>query len=105
MPDTVPKLQENTPPSQPAALFGGHIRKFLRDRTGFLTEQAKLGDVSLVRVGRQPLFFINHPDLIHDMLVVNADKFIKGRALQRSKVLLGNGLLTSEGEFTFASAE
>ncbi len=33
------------------------------------------------------------------MLVVNADKFVKGRALQRAKVLLGNGLLTSEGEF------
>ena len=36
--------------------------------------------------------------MIRDLLVVNAHKFMKGRALQRSKRLLGEGLLTSEGE-------
>ncbi|MEO7539959.1 MAG: cytochrome P450, partial [Pyrinomonadaceae bacterium] len=85
------------PPSQPAGLFGGHLRQFLGDRTGFLTRQATLGDVSFIRMGRQPFYFINHPELVRDMLVVNAHKFIKGRALQRAKVLLGEGLLTSEG--------
>ena len=43
-------------------------------------------------------YFVNHPDLIRDVLVVNAHKFKKGRALQRAKSLLGNGLLTSEGQ-------
>ncbi len=86
------------PPSQPAGLIGGHMREFWRDRIAFLTEQAKLGDVSLLRIGPQTAFFINHPDMVRDMFVVNADKFIKGRALQRAKVMLGEGLLTSEGE-------
>ena len=36
--------------------------------------------------------------MIRDVLVVNAHKFMKGRALQRAKGLLGEGLLTSEGE-------
>ncbi len=85
------------PPSQPAGLFGGHLREFWRDRTGFLTRQASLGDVSFLKMGNQPVYFINHPDLVRDLLVVNADKFVKGRALQRAKVLLGEGLLTSEG--------
>ena len=44
-------------------------------------------------------YFINDPELIRDVLVVNAHKFKKGRALQRAKSLLGNGLLTSEGDF------
>lgn len=89
----------NRPPSQRPGLIGGHLREFWRDRTGFLTRQAALGDVSFLRMGPQAVYFINHPDHIRDLLVVNADKFVKGRALQRAKVLLGNGLLTSEREF------
>jgi cytochrome P450 len=50
-------------------------------------------------MGPQQAYFINHPELIRDLLVVSADKFVKGRALQRAKTLLGNGLLTNEGEF------
>src|SRR5204863_2095391 len=44
-------------------------------------------------------FFINHPDLVKDVLVTNSHCFMKGLALQRAKRLLGEGLLTSEGEF------
>ncbi|MFL6375236.1 MAG: cytochrome P450 [Pyrinomonadaceae bacterium] len=97
MPDTAAKKLTNLAPEQPRDLIGGHMRSFFRDRTGFLTRQAKLGDVSYVQMGNQPLYFANHPDLVRDVLVVNADKFIKGRALQRTKSLLGNGLLTNEG--------
>jgi len=49
-------------------------------------------------MGPQRAFFINDPACIRDLFVVNADKFIKGRALQRAKTLLGDGLLTSEGD-------
>jgi len=73
------------------------MRRFFRDRTGFLERQAKLGDVSRLWLGKQPGIFINHPDLIRDVLVVNADKFAKGRALERTRNLLGSGLLTNEG--------
>src|SRR5687768_7465655 len=89
----------NRPPSQKPNLIGGHFRKFRKDPTGFLTAQAGLGDVSFFRMGAQPGYFLNHPDLVRDLFVVNAYKFMKGRALQRAKTLLGEGLLTSEGEF------
>ena len=85
------------PPSQKASLISGHLRGFWRDRIGFLMRQANLGDVTYFRIGPQDAYLINHPDHIRDMLVVSADKFIKGRALQRAKVLLGEGLLTNEG--------
>ncbi len=87
------------PPSQKPNLIGGHFRKFRSDPTGFLTAQSKLGDVSYFRMGSQAGYFLNHPDLARDLFVVNAHKFMKGRALQRAKNLLGEGLLTSEGEF------
>src|SRR5215218_3697084 len=89
----------NLPPSQKPNLIGGHFRKFRTDPTGFLTAQSKLGDISFFRMGSQPGYFLNHPDLARDMFVVNAHKFMKGRALQRAKNLLAEGLLTSEGEF------
>lgn len=97
MPNTAAKKATELPPEQPRGLIGGHMRAFFKDRTGFLARQAELGDVSRFWMSRQEMYFVNHPDLIRDVFVVNADKFMKGRALQRTKNLLGNGLLTSEG--------
>ncbi|MEP7212923.1 MAG: cytochrome P450 [Acidobacteriota bacterium] len=90
---------EKRPPSVKPDLIGGHFRSFRKDATGFLTRLSALGDVTFFRLGPQPAYFLNDPELIRDLLVVNAHKFMKGRALQRAKTLLGEGLLTSEGEF------
>lgn len=57
------------------------------------------GDISYFRLGPQQAFFLNHPDYIKAVLVTNHQNFNKGLALQRAKRLLGEGLLTSEGEF------
>ncbi len=87
------------PPTVKADLFGGHFRSFRKSPIEFLTKLSKLGDVSAFRVGKVPAFLVNHPELIRDLLVTNHQKFFKGRALQRAKGLLGEGLLTSEKEF------
>jgi len=60
---------------------------------------AQYGDISYFRLGPQEAFFLNHPDYIKDVLVTNHQNFHKGLVLQRAKRLLGEGLLTSEGEF------
>jgi cytochrome P450 len=86
------------PPSVKPSLFGGHFLQFRRQPTGFLQSLAALGDISSFRMGSQQAFFVNHPDFIRDLLVTNHSKFHKGRALKRAKKLLGEGLLTSEGE-------
>jgi len=57
------------------------------------------GDIAFFKIGPQEAFFLNHPDLIKDVLVTNNQNFMKGLVLQRAKRLLGEGLLTSEGEF------
>jgi len=59
----------------------------------------RYGDISYFRLGPQPAFFFNHPDYIKEILVTNHQNFMKGLALQRAKRLLGEGLLTSEGDF------
>ncbi len=90
--------KETLPPSVKSGIFGGHFMQFRRDSTGFLQKLAELGDVTSFKMGGQLAFFLNHPDFTRDLLITNNAKFIKGRALQRAKRLLGEGLLTSEGE-------
>lgn len=78
----------------------GCAPQFFRDQTGFLTRTARrYGDISAFRLGAERVFLINHPDLIRHVLVTRQKAFKKGRGLERARVVLGDGLLTSEGEF------
>ncbi len=91
------KASRKLPPSLRSSIVAGHLVKFRRRPTEFLTELAALGDVTFMRMYNQPAYFLNHPDLIRDLLTTSNSKFEKGRAVQRSKGLLGEGLLTNEG--------
>ena len=76
------------------------LLQFARRRLPFLVESAeKYGDVVFFKVGNERIYLFNHPDLIRDVLVTNQKNFTKSRALVRAKRVLGEGLLTSEGEF------
>jgi cytochrome P450 len=78
----------------------GHVYSFRRDPLRFLTHLAReYGDVARFKAGPQRIYLLNHPDYVRDVLVTHHARFHKGRALQRAKRLLGEGLLTSEGEF------
>jgi len=57
------------------------------------------GEIAYFRLGPQHVFLLNHPDYIREVLVTRQNNFTKSRALQRARVLLGEGLLTSEGQF------
>lgn len=78
----------------------GHVVQFRRDPLALLTRLAReYGDVTRFSAATQTIYFLNHPDHIKDVLVTHHARFMKGRALQRAKRLLGEGLLTSEGDF------
>jgi cytochrome P450 len=64
----------------------------------FFTNLARTyGDISSYRMAGERLFLVNDPRLIRDILVTHNRNFTKSRGLERSKRLLGQGLLTSEG--------
>ena len=50
-------------------------------------------------LGKQHVYLLNNPDYIEDALIKNYKYFIKSKGLQVSKRLLGEGLVTSEGEY------
>jgi cytochrome P450 len=57
------------------------------------------GDIAGLRVLNFKTIFINHPDLIEEVLVTNARKYSKGKVLRANRHVFGAGLLTSEGDF------
>jgi cytochrome P450 len=57
------------------------------------------GDIAHFKFGRQHVYLINNPHYIEDILIRNYKNFIKSRGLKMSKRLLGEGLVTSEGEY------
>lgn len=60
---------------------------------------ASYGDLVHYRIGTQHVYLATHPDYIREVLVTHSDHFGKGRILQRAKMVIGEGLLTSEGPF------
>jgi cytochrome P450 len=85
----------------PSNLLPGRILyRMARDITGFFAEVQKAhGDVASFRIGRRRIVLLSHPDHIRDVLVVRDENFTKGPALRMAKITLGEGLLTSEGDF------
>ncbi|MBV6395232.1 MAG: Epi-isozizaene 5-monooxygenase/(E)-beta-farnesene synthase [Anaerolineales bacterium] len=56
------------------------------------------GDIAHVHTRRHEVFLLNHPDFIEQVLVKQQGNFVKGPALQRARLVLGEGLLTIEGD-------
>lgn len=77
----------------------GDLLAFGANRLGFLTERAReQGDVVRLRLGPYNGWLLTHPDHVHEVLVTHADRFRKGPVLQRARIVLGDGLLTSDAE-------
>jgi cytochrome P450 len=55
------------------------------------------GDIAHYKIGWHHILFLNHPEYVREILVVQNDNFIKERTVQRTKMLLGKGMITSEG--------
>jgi cytochrome P450 len=89
------------PAGPPGAPLLGHMVAFRRDPLGFLLRTARdyPGEVVRFRQGLRDVYLVKHPDLIKEVLVTRQHDFSKSRALQWAKLFLGEGLLTSEGEF------
>ncbi len=88
-----PGLRRNLP-------FYLFSRFFRADNPILLFEylQQQYGPVSHYKLGLNHIVFLNDPEMIREVLVTKAGSFIKERTQRRMKILLGEGLITSEGE-------
>lgn len=66
----------------------------------FLARTARrYGDITTFTAGRSRFYLLADPGSIKDVLVTHADRFVKGRLVERARRFLGEGLITSEGAF------
>ncbi|RMD97236.1 MAG: cytochrome P450 [Calditrichaeota bacterium] len=70
-----------------------------RDTLGFLRQlYQQYGSLVCFKIGATRFYLANDPEYIREILVTRHKNFIKSRGLQLAKKVLGQGLLTSEGE-------
>lgn len=92
--------QSKLPPG-PKPLFPLYnFFRFRSDSLDFLRKASqKYGDIVHFKMGPFRMVLLNHPDFIKEVLSTQHHHFVKGRPLEMAKELLGEGLLTSEGEY------
>ena len=96
----MPAAAAAAPPGPKVSRFASLTYRFGRDPLTFLTTMARTyGDLASYAMAGELIFFVNDPGDIKDIVVTHHRNFTKSRGLERTKRLLGNGLLTSEGAF------
>src|SRR5579863_9709642 len=90
------------PPGPRGLPFLGSILDFRRDSLSFMERMAReFGDIAsfTMVVPWMRFYFLNHPDLIREVLVDKDKAFVKSSDYEVLKAVLGEGLLTSERDF------
>jgi cytochrome P450 len=87
------------PPGPRGNFMLGNLLEAWRDPIGLMTQAtAEHGDVVCLRFGPMRYVLVNHPDGVRHVLVENAKNYVKSKNYQGLKLVLGEGLLTSEGD-------
>ena len=78
----------------------GRLASLLRDPlAGYLSMYAAYGDTIRVPISPKSCFFVlTRPEYAEHVLAVNQDNYVKAFTYRPLRALIGNGLLTSEGE-------
>jgi len=76
----------------------GSLPAYKADPLGFLTDLTAYGDLVSFWIGGERLILANHPDYIEQVLLGRHQVMHKDALYKRLKNVLGEGLVTSEGE-------
>src|SRR4029079_4003488 len=60
--------------------------------------QREQGDFARMRMGLSPVVVLSHPSLVEEVLVTENHRFRKNPATRRLHSLIGNGVLSADGE-------
>jgi cytochrome P450 len=93
-------MRSMRPPGPRSLPVLGSLLDIRRDPTGvFLRAAQRYGDVVYFHVGPRQGYLITNPADVRHVLQDNARNYQKSPLYQKLRMHLGNGLLTSEGEF------
>ena len=97
---TAAQMSSTTPPGPRPLLPLSPLLGMRSDPLSYMEQlHRKYGDLVSYRTAGRQVILLFHPEMAQDMLVTQARHHRQGRVMQRSRSVLGNGLLTSEGNF------
>jgi len=91
-----------TLPPGPRRLFGKSLarRDFLERPLSYITEMAhRYGDLVCFRAWRNPIFFVNHPKMIREVLISRKEDFARADGIRKTlRAFEGDSVLVREGD-------
>lgn len=85
-------------PPVPGLPLVGNLLQFRKDKLALQDSAARIGPIARLQLAHIPLYVLTDADLAHEVLVQEASSYHKSAGLQFLRPLLGDGLLTAEGE-------
>ena len=88
------------PPTPKRHFLTGNLPEFTADTLAFLLDIRQYGDIASFLFGPFRAYVVQSPELVHQVLVTDADKFYKPQSLKGATYqVIGNGLFTNDGDF------
>ncbi|HEX3771136.1 MAG TPA: cytochrome P450 [Polyangiaceae bacterium] len=91
-------MQAATPPRLRGLPLVGSALRYLRGPLAFFEDAAKLGSIVDLQIPLIPSFHFSDPEDIEHAVVSAHRNFVKDLPLRDTRIALGDGLLTSEGD-------
>lgn len=85
-------------PTVPGLPLVGNMLQFRRDRLDLQDRAARTGPLARIMLAHIPVYIVTDADIAQQVLSEQATSFKKSAGLQFLKPLLGDGLLTAEGD-------
>jgi cytochrome P450 len=92
-------MNQLPPGPKPLPLLGNVLDMQKNPLQFLLNNSKKHGDVVHFSLPGLPIYMFNHPEHIEEILRHQNQNFIKDKITRDGSLLVGNGLLTSEGQF------
>lgn len=95
-----PRADKGRPPLAPGRLpLVGHAPQLARRPLAFLRSLPRHGELVRIRIGPRDVYIPTSAELTRQILVPDARKFDKGEMFDELRQQMGNGLVTSAGDF------
>ena len=94
----VDRRQFPLPPGPTELPIVGQAIRYALDPIGLMQDAASYGDLTTMSTKPWLVYLVNHPDLVRDVLVSNHQNVGRWRDPEAFKYLMGEGLVTSDGQ-------